>query len=110
MDAKAYADAEPLLRESVALGKKHAPDAWDTHRAKSLLGAALLGQKKYAEAEPLLVHGFEGMEKLQSQEAHAVIVWRAEALERVVQLYVAWDKLDTAAEWRRKQEASPRKE
>jgi len=31
------------------------------HRGESLLGARLAGEKKYAEAEPLLLGGYQGM-------------------------------------------------
>jgi len=60
LDGKAYDAAEPLLRESLSLGEKPGPDAWDTHHARALLGGALLGQRKYAAAEPLLLTGYEG--------------------------------------------------
>ena len=53
------AAAEPLLRESLAISAKQAPDAWFTFNTQALLGGALLGQKKYAEAEPLLLRGYE---------------------------------------------------
>jgi hypothetical protein len=48
-----WAEAEPLLRKSLALREKLQPDAWTTCNTRSLLGGALLGQKKYADAEPL---------------------------------------------------------
>ena len=37
------------------------PDDWPRFNAMSLLGGALLGQGRYAEAEPLIVAGYEGM-------------------------------------------------
>jgi hypothetical protein len=40
--------------------REAAPDAWQTHNTKSMLGGARLGQKKYADTEPLLVAGYEG--------------------------------------------------
>jgi len=39
-----------------------------------MLGAALLGQKKYAEAEPLLIDGYEGM-----KQREQTIPWQARA-------------------------------
>ena len=36
------------------------PDVWTTFNTQSLLGGAP-GQKKFAEAEPLLLAGYEGM-------------------------------------------------
>jgi eukaryotic-like serine/threonine-protein kinase len=45
----------------LAVQEKNQPDAWSTFNAKSMLGGALLCQKIYAEAEPLLLVGYEGM-------------------------------------------------
>jgi hypothetical protein len=58
---KKFADAESVLRPCLATANQNFPDYWITSYAESLLGGALLGQKKYAEAEPLLVHGYEGL-------------------------------------------------
>jgi hypothetical protein len=66
----------------------------------SLLGGALLGQGKYAEAEPLIVPGYEGL------KAHGATIpplnkpCLNEAAERVVRLYEAWGKPEKAAEWK----------
>src|SRR5262249_13829116 len=48
-----YADSEPLFRDVLRFRTQHEPDRWQTFSTKSGLGASLLGQKKYAEAEPL---------------------------------------------------------
>jgi hypothetical protein len=48
-----FAEAEP--------SRARQPDDWQRFRAESLLGASLAGQKKYAEAEPLLLEGYRGM-------------------------------------------------
>ena len=63
LQQKKWTEAEPLLRESLAIREKTQPDVWTTFNTKSLLGGALLGQKKYAEAEPLLLAGYEGMKQ-----------------------------------------------
>jgi tRNA A-37 threonylcarbamoyl transferase component Bud32 len=63
LQAKAFAEAEPLLRECLVIREKTQPDEWTTFGTKSMLGGALLGQKKYAEAEPLLLAGYEGMKQ-----------------------------------------------
>jgi len=55
------AAAEPVLRECVELREKLAPKSWPTANAKSLLGAALFGQRKYTAAEPLLLAGYAGL-------------------------------------------------
>jgi tetratricopeptide (TPR) repeat protein len=105
LDGKAYAAAEPLLRESLSLGEKLGPDGWDTHHARSLLGAVLLGQQKYAAAEPLLRNGYEGLRRTQGGILREVkdVTLRG-ALERLVQLYDAWGKPDKAAKWRKELE------
>jgi serine/threonine protein kinase/tetratricopeptide (TPR) repeat protein len=106
VDGRAYADAEPLLRESLALAEQKAADAWQTHHARSLLGGALFGQKKYAEAEPQLVQGYQGMKKFQEDPEHknpglSFEQHRTEALERLAQFYEARNRPDEAARWRK---------
>jgi serine/threonine protein kinase/tetratricopeptide (TPR) repeat protein len=56
-----FTEAEPLARECLALREKLIPHEWRTFNARSMLGGCLLGQKKYDEAEPLLVAGYEGL-------------------------------------------------
>jgi len=65
-----------------------------------------LGQKKYAEAEPLLLAGYEGMEKRQAKIYFSDKPLLAEALERVIQLYEATGKKDQAEKWRQKRAAA----
>ena len=78
-----------------------------TFNSQSMLGGALLGQKKYAEAEPLLRAGYEGLkEGLAEAMIQAISKVRlTEALERLVQLYDATGQKEKAAEWRKKLEA-----
>ena len=63
LQIKAYTDAETILRECLAVREKTQPDLWSTFSTKSMLGGALLGQKKYTEAEPLLVAGYQMMKR-----------------------------------------------
>jgi tetratricopeptide (TPR) repeat protein len=98
-----YADAEPLLRECLMIRERDEPDQWTTFNTKSMLGGSLLGQKKYDEAEPMLLAGYEGLKR--SEEAIPPIVRTAsmtEAVERLVQLYDERGRKDQAGEWRRK--------
>jgi len=97
--------AEPPLRESLTLRQKTHPDAWTTFNTQSMLGGALLGQKKYADAKPLLLAGYEGMVQREPGIPSQRKLRLMEALERLVQLYDAWDKKDKADEWRKKGEA-----
>jgi len=89
-----------LLREVIEITSGQGYPLWDRFDVQSLLGAALLGQGKYAEAEPLLIAGYEGLKKL--SPAIAVEANLPEAGQRLVRLYTAWGKPDQAGEWRRK--------
>ena len=60
-------DAEKILRECVAIRQKIQPGNWTTFEAKSLLGQALLEQKKYTVAEPLLQSGYQGMKEREAK-------------------------------------------
>ena len=102
---KKWADAEGVLRESLALCEKKQPDAWNTFNTQSMLGGALLGQKKYADAEPLLAKGYEGMKQREKSIPPGGKVRLREALERLVQLYDALGKKDEAAKWRKELES-----
>ena len=111
MEQKQWARAEPLLRECLTIRAKKAPDDWLTFGSQSQLGGALLGQKKYAEAQPLLLAGYEGM-----KERHAEIPPQAkarlpEAVERLVQLYEELGQKDEVAKWQKELAAikSPQK-
>jgi tetratricopeptide (TPR) repeat protein len=105
LDCGQHAAAESLLRECLAIRQKTQPDAWTTFNSKSLLGGALVGQKKYADAEPLLLKGYEGMKQREKTIPATGVVRLTEAVERLVQLYEATGKKDTAAKWRKEREA-----
>jgi tetratricopeptide (TPR) repeat protein/tRNA A-37 threonylcarbamoyl transferase component Bud32 len=98
-------EAEPLLREALGIREQKQPDAWETFHTRSLVGGCLLGQKKYAAAEPLLLAGYDGMEKRQAKIPFPDKVYLKEALERVIQLYEATDRKDQAEKWRQKRAA-----
>src|SRR5439155_20309113 len=100
MQAGRPAEAEPVLRECLALREKTQPDDWITFHNRSLLGGALLAQKKPAEAEPLLLQGYEGLKQREAKIPAASKVRVAEALERLVQLYEATGRPEEAAKWR----------
>jgi hypothetical protein len=75
-------------------------DEWSTFNTRSQLGGSLLGQKKYAEAEPLIVSGYEGMKAREAKIPPPSKSRLAEAAHRVVKLYEEWGKKEKAAGWR----------
>ncbi len=110
-----YAEAERVLRESLSVRQKHQPDAWTTFYTEAHLGGALLGQKKYAQAEPLLLAGYEGMRQREQKIPPHGKPRLTETLQRLVELYQALEKPAEAekrrkelAEWRQSQEAGDR--
>jgi serine/threonine protein kinase len=119
LEVKQFAEAEPVLRECLALREKLAAApppavaAWQLANAKSLLGGALLGQKRYAEAEPLLRAGYEGLRKDERAVPPVATYTIPNAVRRLAELYDATGKKDEAARLRqeldRLQPAAPEK-
>ena len=66
----------------------------------SQLGGALLGQGRYAEAEPLIVPGYEGVKRREAKIAVPEKFRLREAAERVVRLYEDWGKTEQATAWK----------
>jgi eukaryotic-like serine/threonine-protein kinase len=93
-----FAEAESLAREALAFNQTQQPDDWERFRAESLLGASLAGEKKYAEAEPLLLEGYHGMLARIEQIGVPDRFQLDRAREWTVQLYKAWGKPEKAAE------------
>ena len=96
-----WAEAEPVARENLAIHEREAGDGWPTFDAKAMLGGALLGQKKYDEARPLLIAGFEGMK----QRSGGMVlsnrrVRLSDALDRLIALAEATGRPDEAKAWR----------
>jgi hypothetical protein len=95
-------EAEEVIRDSLQFREKKLPDHWATFYTRHLLGGSLSAQKKFAEAEPLLLQGYEGMKQRQDKISKDDAPYLIEALERLVQFYDAWGKPDQTAEWRKK--------
>ena len=102
LGAERWAEAESTLRGCLELRKQTRPDDWWCFHTMSQLGVALTGQTRYAEAEPRLIQGYEG---LKSREAK-IPAWAkkhlAQAAARLVPFYVAWGKPEQAAAWEAK--------
>jgi serine/threonine protein kinase/tetratricopeptide (TPR) repeat protein len=104
MSRRRDAEAEPLLRECLAILASKQPDSWTAFDTKSRLGETLLRQKKYADAEPLLLQGYEGLRQRSAQIPPIHQARLSEALDRLVQFYEARGQKDRAAAWRKKHE------
>ena len=109
---KSFAQAEPLWRQCLAIRLQLDPNAWTTFETQSLLGDALFkqgqvlaatdkaaAQRKFAVADPLLVGGYEGLKKRETQLAGKARAQLTAAAQRLVDLYRAWNRPDEAARW-----------
>ena len=95
---KRYKNAEPLLREALTIRRmrRNFPGDWKTAKTESVLGACLTGLGKYGEAEPYLLRGYPIIAKDKGSDHRRTI----EAIQRVINLYEAWNKPDKAAKYR----------
>lgn len=96
---KKYALAELRMNECVRILKKVSPNTWDLFAAYSQLGGSLLGQEKYAEAEPLLLEGYEGMVKRKISIPADETERLTETVARLVELYTRLKKAPEVAKW-----------
>jgi serine/threonine protein kinase/tetratricopeptide (TPR) repeat protein len=95
-----FPEAEKSLRESLAIWLKKLPNGVFRYDTESCLGAALAGQKKYDEAESLLVSSaktFLAAAPKLDRVYHPLV---PAAVRRVIDLYVALDRPKDAALWR----------
>jgi tetratricopeptide (TPR) repeat protein len=82
-----YREAEPVAQEALALREKYEPGNWSGFHSMSMIGGALLGQQRYAEAEPSLVQGYEGMKQRRAMIPPGFHLWLIMAGERLLRYY-----------------------
>jgi eukaryotic-like serine/threonine-protein kinase len=85
-----------LQRAREVLAKQQPTIQWLRADVSSLLGAALAGQEKYAEAEPLLVSGYEGLRDVPGSPRTRL----RKSLERLVAFYTTSGRTAEVAPWR----------
>jgi tetratricopeptide (TPR) repeat protein len=101
LEQRDFPQAELFLRLYLAVAGKKLPDGWRRSAAQSALGASLLGQAKYTQAEPLLLQGYVRLKRFErgipEPFRRALLT---EALEPLARLYEQAGKLSDAAKWR----------
>jgi tetratricopeptide (TPR) repeat protein len=100
-----HTQAEALIRETLAFHQKEFRDSPRTFYWESVLGAILLGQQRYAEAELLILQGYEGIKKREKTHYFEEIEL-IEAGDRVVRFYEATNQSEKARAWRQKLKSS----
>jgi tetratricopeptide (TPR) repeat protein len=108
--AKQPEKAAPLVEESLAISEQEQPNGFLTWSTKLMLGTALVAQKKYSEAEPLLLRVYESVRQDDGKFRQERNFVRTQTLEQLIQLYDGWGKKDEAEKWRKKLEAERAKQ
>lgn len=83
-------EGEPFLRQALTNGGKvdKAEFAHTFGNLETALGECLLAQKRYPEAEPLLLTGYQDLRKRRGLQNRLTL----EAIHRLHDLYVGWNK------------------
>jgi serine/threonine protein kinase/Tfp pilus assembly protein PilF len=105
-----FAGAEPILREALTIRQKKQPDHWATFMTQAHLGEALLGQKKYADAEPPLLAGYAGMKKREKTIPPQGQLRLPKAANRLVELYTLTNQPDELKKWQLERTKYPQTE
>jgi tetratricopeptide (TPR) repeat protein len=100
-----YAEAEAPLREVLGVWQSINADSWRRYYGEALVGASLAGQKRFQEAEPLLLSGYQGLLQRQTSIPAGTRRVIGEAGLRVGDLYESWGQADKAVAWREKLQA-----
>jgi hypothetical protein len=76
------------------------PDHWSRFDLQAALGEALAGQGRYADAEPLLLAGYEGLQAREAKLPPEARSRPGEVLGFLARFYEDRGKPDEAAAWR----------
>ena len=90
-------EGEKILREAVKIRTDLLPKGhyW-VALANSALGECLTIEKRYSEAEPLLLESYESVKGSQGASNPRTQL----VLQRLITLYETWGRLDTASAYR----------
>ena len=100
-----FDESETHMRHAIELTSRVlGEDHWRVADARSVLGAAIAGQRRFDEAELLLLAGYAVLEASLPPERRAIKL--PPAAQRLVDLYMAWDRPTDAEEWRERARAT----
>jgi len=98
IEKRRFLEAAQVLGSCLAMRRKTLPKGHPSiGEALSLLGFAVAGERRFVEAEPLLLEGYS---VLQGSE-EAPFEHKRMAINRLIQLYEAWGKQNQAENWRK---------
>ena len=102
LDTERFTDAEMISRECLNIREAKKPDDWLRFHTMSQLGGALGGERKYADAEPVVIAGHDGMKAREAKMPATAKKDLADSEARIIPFYEAWGKTEKVAEWRAK--------
>jgi hypothetical protein len=102
-----WVKAETVMRECLEIREKIQPDDWRLFNTRSMLGAALFGQRKCADAEPFLLSGYEGMKERANKLPNADTL--KSPRECLARLYESTDRAEQAGALRQEAVAAEQK-
>jgi tetratricopeptide (TPR) repeat protein len=106
LSQQSYGEAEPLVREALAIRERAMPAGhWQRASSVSLLGELLVAQGRLEEAEPLLLAGFEGLKN----NLDAPVERRRAAIESLVSRWKDRGDLEQLESWQAERDAFDRR-
>jgi tetratricopeptide (TPR) repeat protein len=94
-----FSEAETPARQCLAIRLKLRPDDWSVFHARHMLGAALAGQRRLAEAEPLLLEGYRGVLERRASMPDFHLSRIGECILRIAEFYRKLGRPADAAKW-----------
>jgi serine/threonine protein kinase len=101
VEQQEFVEAEVHFQKVVAIREERSPDRWNTFYARSWLAVSILGQKRFSQAEKLLLSSYDGVKKRESDLPTDRKDRVGKIAERLVQLYTEWGKSDEAEKWKK---------
>jgi WD40 repeat protein len=95
-----HTEAEELLCRCLKEREKREPNSFRLASTQSMLGRVLAEEKKFAEAESLLLAGYKGLKKNAGSTPNWGKYYLPDTLEWLTQLYEAWGKAEEAKKCR----------
>jgi hypothetical protein len=93
-------EAESGLRASLRIRERDEPGSWTTFQTRALLGAALAGQRRYAEATPLLRASHEALQQRLATLPADSRARLADTASRMARLLAAAGRREESNRWR----------
>jgi hypothetical protein len=105
-----FTQAEATLRPVCNAYVDAKLDVWQRYACQVYLGECLVAEKRYQEAEPVLLAGYDGLAQRKASIPATSRPTLDRAADWLVRLYTEEGKLDLAAQWKQKPPvAGPRK-